>query len=184
MQPDSVRDLNRLPSRATLAIQAAQVAADLWQGEDATMWKQAILTGALSLSLASPAGAQQVFPAVATMAGVKIGVNDFQRTIPFYTALGMRAGTKYNDHEMALEWPGQGQGVRIIMVRSDNGGALEPGGGFVMITTPDMAETIARLNAAGFANLGQPRTTPAFSLLMLKDPDGNQVELLGAPAKR
>jgi catechol 2,3-dioxygenase-like lactoylglutathione lyase family enzyme len=150
------------------------------------MWKQTILAGALALSAAAPgaATAQQAFPAVPTMAGVKIGVADFQRAIPFYTALGMQAGTRFNDREMALEWPGQGQGVRVIMVRSDNGGSLKPGGGFVMITTPDMAETIARLDAAGFANLGQPRTTPAFSLLMLKDPDGNQVELLGAPAKR
>jgi predicted enzyme related to lactoylglutathione lyase len=149
------------------------------------MWKQSILASALALSVAaaaSPTATQQAFPAVPTMAGVKIGVSDFQRAIPFYSALGMQAGAKFNDHEMALEWPGKDQGVRIIMVRADSGGALKPGGGFVMITTPDMATTIARLNAAGFADLGQPRTTPAFSLLMLKDPDGNQVELLGAPA--
>jgi predicted enzyme related to lactoylglutathione lyase len=140
--------------------------------------KRMILAAAMALAAAAPAAAQQAFPSVPTMAGVKIGVTDFERIIPFYTALGLHAGTKYNDHEMSLDWNSKDQGVRIIMVKADSGW-MTKGGGFVMITTPDMMATIARLNAAGFKNLGTPRAAPGSSLLMLKDPDGNQVELLG-----
>jgi predicted enzyme related to lactoylglutathione lyase len=140
--------------------------------------KRMAMAGALALAAAAPAAAQQAFPSVPTMAGVKIGVSDFERVIPFYTALGLHAGTRYNEHEMSLDWDSKDQGVRIIMVKADSGW-LARGGGFVMITTPDMAATIARLGAAGFKGLGAPRAAPGSSLLMLKDPDGNQVELLG-----
>jgi predicted enzyme related to lactoylglutathione lyase len=145
--------------------------------------KAIILAGALALLAAAPASAQQGFPTVATMAGVKIGVTDFERAIPFYTALGLHAGTKYNQHEMSLEWDSPSQGVRIIMVRADSGWVAK-GGGFVMIAVPDMAATIARLGAAGFTGVGQPRAVPGSSMLMIKDPDGNQVELLGPPAAK
>lgn len=115
-----------------------------------------------------------------SLQGVKISVSDFSRTTAFYTALGMHAGTRYNDHETSLEWSAPTLGVRIVMVDDRNGRMLK-GGGFLMISVPDLAAAVSRLNAAGFAGLGAPRVTPRFSQMMIKDPDGNQIELL-APA--
>jgi catechol 2,3-dioxygenase-like lactoylglutathione lyase family enzyme len=144
--------------------------------------KRTVLGCVLALGAAMPAMAQPAMPSVPTLVGVKIGVADFQRTIPFYTALGLHAGTRYNDHEMSLEWNGDDQGVRIIMVHDDKG-RFARGGGFMMIAVPDMAATLARLGAAGFTGLGQPRAVSGASMLVVRDPDGNQVELLGPPAR-
>jgi predicted enzyme related to lactoylglutathione lyase len=143
-------------------------------------WK--IVAGALALAAASAAGAQDV--SMPSMPGIKLSSADFARTTAFYTALGMHSGTRYNDHETSLEWSAAGQGSRIIMVKDDKGRMVK-GGAFLMISVPDMAAALKRLEAAGFTGLGQPRSNPHFTILMIKDPDGNQVELLsaGTPAK-
>lgn len=111
--------------------------------------------------------------------GVKIASADFARTTAFYTALGMHAGTRYNDHETALEWTAPAQGVRLVMVRDDRH-SLVRGGGFVVIAVPDLPAALARLGAAGFTGLGKPTVMPGFAMLVIKDPDGNQVELVSA----
>lgn len=46
-------------------------------------------------------------------------------------------------------------------------------------SVPDMKGTVGKLKAAGHSGIGEPRMTPRFSILMIKDPDGNQIELLG-----
>ena len=66
------------------------------------------------------------------------------------------------------------------MVHDESGQLnLMPGGGFMMISVPDIKATVARLKAAGHPGIGEPTVTPRASILMLKDPDGNQIELLG-----
>lgn len=144
------------------------------------------LIAAALLTFTAPALAQSAD--APSMPGVKLNVADMARTTAFYTALGMKPGPKYNAHEAALEWDGPAQGSRIIMVHDETGRLSFPSGGaFLMISAPDMKAALDRLKAAGFANLGEPRSNPRFTVLMLKDPDGNQIELLSAgvpaPAK-
>lgn len=128
--------------------------------------------------LGGPAATAQPAPLTGMM-GVKIASTDFARTTAFYTALGMHAGARYNDHETALEWTAPAQGVRLVMVRDDKR-MLARGGAFVVIAVSDMTAAIARLSAAGFSGLGTPRILPGFAMLVIKDPDGNQVELVSA----
>lgn len=149
-----------------------------------------ILSIAAGIALAASLGAATASAqdaGAASLAGVKIAVADFDRTTAFYAALGMRAGTRYGEHERGLEWSGPAQGSRIIMVHGSgpaDGSArgIKPGGAFLMIGVPDMTATLDRLKAAGFTGFGQPKVTPRASILMLRDPDGNQIELLGRPA--
>ena len=136
------------------------------------------LAGALILATAAPAAmAQQVNYG---MYGIKIAVKDYQKAIDFYTMLGMKMGPKYNASEWELKWDNPSQGSNIIMVHDESGrSTLAPGGAFMMISVPDMKATIGRLKAAGHAGIGEPRITPRSAILMIKDPDGNQIELLG-----
>lgn len=116
------------------------------------------------------------------MPGVKLNVADMAKTSAFYTALGMRAGTRYNDHETSLEWGDPAQGSRVIMVHDETGRMSFPAGGaFLMISVPDMAAALGRLKAAGFTGYGEPMVTPRARILMMRDPDGNRIELLSAP---
>lgn len=139
------------------------------------------LAGATALACASPAVmAQQI---ASGMHAIKITVKDFQKTIDFYAVLGMKMGSKYNAAEWELKWDNPAQGSNIIMVHDEtNQMKMTPGGAFMMISTPDIKATVARLKAAGYPGVGQPRVTPRASILMLKDPDGNQIELLGPAA--
>jgi predicted enzyme related to lactoylglutathione lyase len=138
------------------------------------------LAGALALASASPIMAQQVGSG---MYGIKIAVKDFQKTIAFYSVLGMKMGPKHNAAEWELKWDNPAQGSNIIMVHDEgNRMNMVAGGAFMMISTPDMKATVARLKAGGYPGIGEPRATPRASILMLKDPDGNQIELLGPAA--
>lgn len=113
------------------------------------------------------------------MMGMKIASADFARTAAFYTALGMHGGARYNDHETALEWTAPAQGLRLVMVRDDKH-TLIRGGAFIVIAVADLTAALARLSAAGFTGFGKPRIAPDFAMLVIKDPDGNQVELVSA----
>jgi catechol 2,3-dioxygenase-like lactoylglutathione lyase family enzyme len=117
--------------------------------------------------------------AMTGMMGVKIASANFARTTAFYTALGMHSGTRYNDHETSLEWTSPAQGVRLVMVR-DNQGSLIKGGAFVVIALLNLDAALARLGAAGFSGFDKPHIQPGFAMLVIKDPDGNQVELVSA----
>jgi hypothetical protein len=44
---------------------------------------------------------------------------------------------------------------------------------------PDVKATVGKLKGAGYAGIGDPAVTARATILMLKDPDGNQIELLG-----
>jgi predicted enzyme related to lactoylglutathione lyase len=134
---------------------------------------------AAAIALASPALAQQ---APTGLHGIKIAVADYERTTRFYSILGMTAGTKYNPREWELRWADPARGSVVIMVKDEGGRmAIPKGGAFMMISVADVPATVARLRAAGFAIAGEPRTTPRSTIMMLKDPDGNSIELLGGP---
>lgn len=137
------------------------------------------LAGALAMLATAPTFAQQ---APTGLHGIKIAVGDYARTTRFYSILGMTAGTKYNPMEWELRWTDPARGSTIIMVHDDSGRiAVVKGGASLMISVADVPATIARLKAAGFAVPGEPRVTARATIMMIKDPDGNSIELLGGP---
>lgn len=143
-----------------------------------------IIAAALMLAGTMPATAQPVAPI--GLYAVKIAVQDYDRAIRFYGVLGMAAGTKYNAWEQELRWTDPARGAVFIMVRDDTSRFGVPkAGGFVVVSVADVAATGARLKAAGFAVTGEPHATQQGVFWVIKDPDGNSVELVGpAPAKR
>jgi predicted enzyme related to lactoylglutathione lyase len=62
---------------------------------------------------------------------------------------------------------------------------MSKAGGFLVVSVADVAGTGARLKAAGFTVAGEPHATQQGIFWVIKDPDGNSVELVGpAPLKK
>jgi predicted enzyme related to lactoylglutathione lyase len=145
---------------------------------------RAIIGAAAALALANASPAVMAQQIGYGMYGIKIAVKDFQKTIDFYAMLGMKMGPKHNPAEWELKWNNPAQGSNIIMVHDDtNRMGMTPGGAFMMISVPDVKATIGKLKAAGYPGLGEPTVTPRATILMLKDPDGNRIEMLGPGGK-
>jgi catechol 2,3-dioxygenase-like lactoylglutathione lyase family enzyme len=141
------------------------------------------LIGVLAVWTVSPAIADDDVSS-AGMLGIKLAVKDFQRSIDFYTMLGMVEGTKYNPAEQELKWNSALQGSNIILVHDETGRSqLTPGTAALLIREPDVAATAKKLKDSGYPDVGTPRGTKVATILMLKDPDGNQIEMVGSPAK-
>ena len=117
------------------------------------------------------------------MRSVKIEATDFQKSIAFYTALGMKAGVK-RDTTQDLVWEGTTQNSGIIMTTSEyaRNAKMVRGGTYLMIMTPDVKAVADKLRKAGYPDVAEPRAMGTMvTVLMLKDPDGNQIEMLSAP---
>jgi predicted enzyme related to lactoylglutathione lyase len=135
-----------------------------------------------ALALASPAAAADGPPY--GLFGVKIPVQDFQRTINFYSALGLKPGPKHNPQRWELQWDGPARGAGIMMMLDESGSANTARvHASLMIHVPDVNAVAARLRTTGHAGVGEPRVTPRATILIVRDPDGNEVELLGPGAK-
>ena len=138
--------------------------------------------GVAALAVASPAAAQNQFGP--GLRSVKMAVDDFPKAIAFYTALGMKAGTNRGTTQ-DLEWEGKSQNSGITMAAPSYPGRkdLVRGGVFLMVVTPDVKGVADRLRKAGFPVAGEPRQMGTMAtVLMLTDPDGNRIELLGPAA--
>jgi predicted enzyme related to lactoylglutathione lyase len=109
--------------------------------------------------------------------GVKILVKDSQRAMDFYSKLGLKVGTRYNETEQ--EMLGE-QGLRLILVK-EGSTKLIPGNSSLMVSVPDAAAAAKALRDAGFPGIEEPRVTPRALVLIAKDPDGDVVEILSAP---
>lgn len=142
------------------------------------------------LALAAIAAAPVVHaqPLTPRLFGAKIAVVDFERTTRFYALLGMQAGAHHNEWEWELKWDDPARGSSLIMVRADQAKRFHvvPGGGTLIISTPDVYAALARLREAGFAVPGEPRAMGTSAIIMIQDPDGNWIELAGPgkPAAR
>lgn len=147
------------------------------------MNKLIALAGAFLMAGAAPATAQTSTPT--GLYAVKIAVQDYDRAIRFYSVLGMAAGTKYNASEWELRWVDPARGAVLIMVRDETGRfGVTKAGGFLVVSVPDVAAAGARIKAAGFPVAGEPQATQQGVFWVIKDPDGNSVELVGpVPAK-
>lgn len=139
-----------------------------------------IAAAALMLAGTSSATAQPAAPI--GLYAVKIAVADYDRAIRFYSLLGMTPGTKYNASEWELRWTDPARGAVFIMVRDETGlFGMTKAGGFVVVSVTDVAATGARLKTAGFTVAGEPHATQQGVFWVIKDPDGNSVELVGPP---
>ena len=113
-------------------------------------------------------------------------VDDQDAALAFYTEkLGfeLRSDTAFGEHgEMRwLEVAPPGSRARLAL---NPPMADEPGGSSIGVETPDVIGEHARLSAVGGIDLdAEPMRTPGAPLMfMLRDPDGNHVVVVEAPA--
>lgn len=138
------------------------------------------VAGIAAIALASTAVAQQT---PTGLHGIKIAVADYDRATRFYSILGMTPGTQYNALEWELRWADPAGGSVVIMVKDPSGRIrVTKGGASLMVSVANVGDTVERLRTAGFSIPGKPMVTPRATILMLQDPDGNWVELLGPGA--
>lgn len=137
------------------------------------------LLAASAVALAQPAAAQSAFSP--GMRSIKIEADDFEKSSRFYTALGMKQGAK-REATWDLLWEGATQNSGIVMTTPEYArrAKMVKGGSYLMIMTNDVQAAAVRLRAAGFPDVPEPRAMGTMvSVLLLRDPDGNQIELMG-----
>ena len=72
-----------------------------------------------------------------------------------------------------------------MLVHDESGQSkLMPGTASLMVQVPDVAAFAKDLKASGYPDVGEPKSTELFVVLMVKDPDGNQIEVLGPVPKK
>lgn len=146
------------------------------------MQKIAMLVAAMAAFLAqpaTPARGQDAF--VAGLRSVKIAVTDFERSAQFYRALGMEDGMSRPDvHEMVWnDAATQNSGVMMVSSAYAERAGMAWGGTYLMIVSADIDATVSALKTAGFQDIGEPMAMGGMvKLLIIKDPDGNIVELI------
>ena len=146
------------------------------------------ILAALALAGADPALAQNAAPDPHQfgpgLRSVKIESQDWAKSVAFYTALGMKAGTKRDTtQDLVWEGPTQNSGIQITTTAYAQRARLVRGATFLMMMAPDVGAVVARLRAAGFADVPEARQMGSLAtMVMLQDPDGNRIELLGPAA--
>lgn len=152
--------------------------------------KMFLLGGLGALAMAAAAQAQPA-PAAASAEPMKILsaaflVSDLDRSLAFYTkGLGLTAPVRLN-HPSAVEapvvFPGGGPTLLLEKHMAPPPGEMV-GQGHLAVEVSDLRAVESRLKAAGYA-LAVPITErPKEHVLIakVKDPDGNQVELVQRP---
>lgn len=139
---------------------------------------------AVAAAVPVPAQTPAASPFTPGTHAVKIAVEDFKKSTDFYVALGMKAGADRGTTR-ELVWEGATRNSGIIMAGPQYAAnaKMTRGGTTLMITTPDFKAVLARLAAAGFPQTGQPRVNASAATMMVTDPDGNKVELMGPAPK-
>lgn len=136
------------------------------------------IIGALTLAAAFPAFAVQ--DPGPRLGAVRIAVKDFKKATDFYIKLGMKAGDIYSPSERQLKWDNAAQGSGITLFHDETGrmSKLVPGTASLSFVVPDIRATAQSLRDAGYPDIGEPKNYKTALLLMVKDPDGNQIELV------
>ena len=144
-----------------------------------------VLAAAAAMALMVPAAGAAADEAPLGVHGIKMWAKDPKRSVAFYTALGLREGPMHGTVDWELNWDAPARGPVIYLLHDDSGRVKmpPPGGSYIMIQVADVRATMARLNAAGFTDLGEPRVTPRAVILMTRDPDGNWLQILSPPPK-
>jgi hypothetical protein len=99
--------------------------------------------------------------------------------------LGMQIGRLYHPGQQEMTWPKPSQGPRIILIHDESGQSkLIAGTASLMMQVPDVAAFAKDLKDSGYPGVGEPKSTDSFVVLLIKDPDGNQIEVLGPVPKK
>ena len=113
-------------------------------------------------------------------------VADQDAALAFYTEkLGyeVRSDTRFGEHgeNRWLEVAPPGSSARLALNPPMGG---QPGGGGIGVETPDVMAEHRRLSAIGGIDIDpEPMTAPGAPLLfMMRDPDGNHIAVVEAPA--
>ena len=135
----------------------------------------------IALSVAATVLADERF--TPALRSIKLAVDDMDRTVVFYTALGMKTGPR---HGTVLEmiWDNGSKNSGLVLAPPDYPGrkGMVRGGTYLMFVTPDVGSALDRLRDAGFQSLPEPRAMgDMVTVVMLRDPEGNQIELMGPP---
>jgi lactoylglutathione lyase len=117
-------------------------------------------------------------------------VNDLERSLAFYDALGLREVVRLPLPDGAgfmVFLGGDGDKPRLELCYEPGSGPHEPGPGYyhVGVAVEDLDEALERLAAQGitplmapFAPVEPPPGQPTTRITFLQDPDGYQIELL------
>lgn len=143
----------------------------------------AIFLGTALVSV-TPALGRDVPSFEAGLRSVKIEATDFEKSAAFYLALGMTLGTK-RAATWDLNWDQPTQNSGIVMTTPEYARRAEMvrGGTYLMVMTPNVAAVANKLRQIGYPDVPEPRQMGTLvTVMMLRDPDGNRIELMGPPA--
>lgn len=136
---------------------------------------------AIAQAPAAPVGARLMAPG--------LPVADLDRSLAFYRiALGLVAGTTLHHGALteAMLCADDARGPLALILLHDGGPGKATGQGGalakIVLRVPDVAAVAARMTAAGYP-VGAVRVSgEGPAILMIVDPDGYQLELVGGPA--
>ena len=137
-----------------------------------------LVAAAPSLAQENPTASDPRF--APSMRSVKIAVHNFEKSIAFYTALGMKEGPKRGDTQELVWEDTRKSGIMMVSPEYASRAKMERGGTYLMFTTPDVQAIADRLRRINHPVVGEPKAMGKMvTVLMLRDPDDNQIELLG-----
>jgi catechol 2,3-dioxygenase-like lactoylglutathione lyase family enzyme len=101
-------------------------------------------------------------------------VTDFERALTFYTeVLGLPL-----KHRFGNQWAEVDAGpITIGLHPTEDGDAIEPGGGTVSFTVDDIEECVAALQSKG-ATVSEIKNPRRGKFAMITDPDGNKLHVI------
>jgi len=108
---------------------------------------------------------------------VKIGVTDFQNSVKFYENFGLKEAKRYNAKELGMEWTKK-QLVGVTNIILVDPTIVKPGGAFIVVFVPDLQAMRKQLVDRGVKDIRDYPNAESVRLLLVKDPDGNTVELV------
>jgi len=116
------------------------------------------------------------------MAVVRYMVDDVDRSLPFYRALGFKLTDRWGPpfavmkgHGLSVWLSGPGTSARK---RLKTGQLPEPGGwNRLVIPVKDIAATVAKLEELGAAFRTKPIKGPGGQQALIEDPSGNPIEI-------
>ncbi|MDE2301654.1 MAG: VOC family protein [Sphingomonadales bacterium] len=156
--------------------------------------RAALLAIAAALALASPVAAQA--PAAPSLIGPALWVGDVARSLRFYVdGLGFKVGMRMGPperRETILTAGGDPSSPGIILLADTRPGAAPlavvqaHGYDRTVLRIPDLAETAARLRAAGFTPGAIRDVAMGYRMMTATDPDGYRYEMVErhAPAEK
>lgn len=161
------------------------------------MSRRLLLAGSLLAALAAPLAPARAQPSATAapppprslgLLSAAFTVTDLDRSLAFYTkGLGLTAPARIENPkatEAPLLFPGGGPSLLLIRSKAAApADAAPPRIGRIILDVADLRGLAARLQAAGYALASPVVENPQHHVLVavVKDPDGNELELVQRP---